>query len=78
MSAGNNSTWDSLVEFVNQKQAESQIPGLAVGIFNKGEVTAQGFGVTNIDNPLPVTDTTTLSNWLNHQNFHRYLDHALG
>ena len=48
--------WDDLVEFVHQKQVESRIPGIALGVLHNGEVKAQGFGVTNIDHPLPVTE----------------------
>jgi CubicO group peptidase (beta-lactamase class C family) len=58
MSSSETLTWDSLVEFIHQKQAESRVPGLSVGIFNNGVVSAQGFGVTNVDHPLPVTETT--------------------
>jgi CubicO group peptidase (beta-lactamase class C family) len=52
------SAWEALVEFAGQKQAESRVPGVAVGILNKGEVATQGFGVTNVEHPLPITDTT--------------------
>jgi CubicO group peptidase (beta-lactamase class C family) len=58
MSVVEKTTWETLVEFVYQKQVESRVPGLAVGIFDQGAVTAQGFGVTNVDHPLPVTNTT--------------------
>ena len=58
MSETEQTAWEQLVEFVDQKQAESRVPGIAVGIFHHGEITAQGFGVTNVDHPLPVTDTT--------------------
>ncbi len=34
------------------------IPGVAVGVYHKGEASTQGYGVTNIDNPLPVDDDT--------------------
>jgi len=34
------------------------VPGVAVGILHDGQVTAEGFGVTNVEHPLPVTDTT--------------------
>jgi hypothetical protein len=32
-----------------------QVPGVAIGIYNKGEEFAAGFGVTNVEHPLPVT-----------------------
>lgn len=50
--------WAQLVSFVEEKQAESHIPGIAIGVLHNGEVCAQGFGVTNVDHPLPVTGTT--------------------
>jgi CubicO group peptidase (beta-lactamase class C family) len=57
-SASSQSAWGQLVSFIEQKQAESHVPGIVVGILHNGEVSAQGFGVTNVDHPLPVTDTT--------------------
>lgn len=35
-----------------------QVPGVAFGIYYQGEMHTAGFGVTNIDNPLPVTPQT--------------------
>ncbi len=58
MSAAEQTLWEKLVEFVNHKQAESRIPGIAVGLLQNGNVTAQGFGVTNVEHPLPVTERT--------------------
>ena len=37
---------------------ELGIPGVAVGVYNKGTISTQGYGVTNIENPLPVDDDT--------------------
>jgi CubicO group peptidase (beta-lactamase class C family) len=34
------------------------IPGVAVGVLCQGETHTAGFGVTNVDHPLPVTDET--------------------
>jgi CubicO group peptidase (beta-lactamase class C family) len=51
-------TWHALGEFVTTKMQEIGVPGVAVGMWHHGEVTAQGFGVTNVDHPLPVTATT--------------------
>jgi CubicO group peptidase (beta-lactamase class C family) len=36
-----------------------QVPGLALGIIQDGQWFAEGFGVTSIANPLPVTSDTT-------------------
>src|SRR5688572_21504606 len=35
-----------------------QIPGVAVGVWHKGREYTAGFGVTSIENPLPVTPDT--------------------
>lgn len=43
---------------IRELMKELGIPGVAIGVFNKGEVSTQGYGVTNIDNPLPVDDDT--------------------
>src|SRR5438477_11584995 len=37
---------------------EHPVPGVAVGIIAQGEETASGFGVTNVDHPLPVDGDT--------------------
>jgi CubicO group peptidase (beta-lactamase class C family) len=50
--------WQELNAFVQSQMAAAQVPGVAVGILHQGEVLAAGFGVTNVDHPLPVTDTT--------------------
>lgn len=35
-----------------------RVPGVAVGVLCDDEETAEGFGVTSVENPLPVNDTT--------------------
>jgi CubicO group peptidase (beta-lactamase class C family) len=50
--------WDRLKEFVAQVMEERGVPGVAVGVLHEGEIVADGFGVTNVDHPLPVTDET--------------------
>ncbi|MBN1933580.1 MAG: beta-lactamase family protein, partial [Anaerolineae bacterium] len=35
-----------------------RVPGVAVGILHDGKMRTAGFGVTNADHPLPVTDET--------------------
>src|SRR5262245_29199564 len=35
-----------------------QIPGVAIAILHKGKEYTQGFGVTSVENPLPVTPDT--------------------
>ncbi|MGB8984189.1 MAG: serine hydrolase domain-containing protein [Anaerolineales bacterium] len=35
-----------------------QVPGVAIGVWHKGQEYAEGFGVTNVEHPLPVTPDT--------------------
>ena len=37
---------------------EYRVPGVALGIIENGVVTTRGLGVTNVDDPLPITDHT--------------------
>jgi len=43
---------------VRAKQEEMRVPGVAVGVLQDGEERHEGFGVTSVDNPLPVTPET--------------------
>ena len=45
--------------FVANRMAELKVPGVAIGVIAGDQEHAQGFGVTNVDHPLPV-DTDTL------------------
>ncbi len=58
MNASHKQPWDQLAEFVPQVMAEKGVPGAVVGILHEGETRAAGFGVTNADHPLSVTDET--------------------
>ncbi len=53
-----NTTFDQLGEFVADVMAAKRVPGVAVGILYKGETYTAGFGVTNVEHPLPVTGDT--------------------
>ena len=37
---------------------EFKVPGAAVGIRYREDTLTKGFGVTNVDNPLPVDEST--------------------
>ena len=50
--------FDALVAFTETKMREYRIPGVAVGIVDNGVITTRGIGVTNLDDPLAVTDHT--------------------
>jgi CubicO group peptidase (beta-lactamase class C family) len=48
----------ALRTFIEEAMAHYHVPGVAVGIFNDGAQQAGGFGVTSVDNPLPVDEHT--------------------
>jgi CubicO group peptidase (beta-lactamase class C family) len=50
--------FDALVAFAEGKMREHRIPGVAIGIVDNGRITTRGLGVTNVEDPLPVTDHT--------------------
>jgi CubicO group peptidase (beta-lactamase class C family) len=54
----NEGTWQRLGEFVSQEMKKQEVPGVAVGILHEGETSIAGFGVTSVENPLPVTGET--------------------
>ncbi len=47
-----------LCQQVKELMAAKQVPGVAVGLLYKGREYSAAFGVTSIDNPLPVTTDT--------------------
>jgi CubicO group peptidase (beta-lactamase class C family) len=52
------STFDTLVAFAEAKMKEHRVPGVAIGIVDNGAITTRGLGITNVEEPLPVTDHT--------------------
>jgi CubicO group peptidase (beta-lactamase class C family) len=58
MSRSNGDTWERLGALVRDLMERKQVPGVAVGVLHRGEVSVAGFGVTSIEQPLPVTDDT--------------------
>ena len=50
--------WESLAEFVQQLMKQHQVPGVALGILHQGQISTAGFGLTNVEHPLPVTEST--------------------
>src|SRR5687768_18604501 len=52
------SRFDALVAFAETKMREHRIPGVAIGIVDNGAITTRGLGVTNVEEPLAVTDHT--------------------
>lgn len=45
----------ALSQLIEAKMAEYRIPGVGFGLSKNGETVLRGFGLTNIDNPQPVT-----------------------
>ena len=50
--------FDALVSLVEKKMTEYGVPGVSFGVVKNGEVRTRAFGVTNLDNPQPVTADT--------------------
>ncbi len=58
MTASVERIWQQLNEFVPRLMEKKDVPGVVVGILHDGEIHTAGFGVTNVDHALPVTDET--------------------
>ncbi|MDL1896970.1 beta-lactamase family protein, partial [Anaerolineae bacterium CFX7] len=54
----NDSRFERVYETVQQEMNRLPIPGVAVGVLYDDVETSAGLGVTNIENPLPVTRDT--------------------
>src|SRR5664279_2629822 len=51
-------SYDALSKFVAATAAQSDLPGVAVGVWANGQEVYACHGVTSIDNPLPVDQHT--------------------
>jgi CubicO group peptidase (beta-lactamase class C family) len=56
--AGQQTRIDAIVALAEAKMKEHGVPGLALGIIDGGTITIRGLGVTNVEDPLPVTAHT--------------------
>jgi CubicO group peptidase (beta-lactamase class C family) len=52
------SKFDTISRFIVKEMNRLQVPGVAIGIYHKGQERATGFGITSIEHPLPVTADT--------------------
>lgn len=52
------STNRALDRFVKHRLEETSTPGAAVGVLHRGKRFTAGYGITNVDHPLPVTPET--------------------
>ena len=50
--------FEQLAALVTQKMSEYRIPGVAFGVLKNGRMTMRGLGITNADNPQPLTPET--------------------
>jgi CubicO group peptidase (beta-lactamase class C family) len=50
--------FDALVTLAEAKMKEYGVPGVALGILQNGNVSIRGLGITNVEDPLPVTAHT--------------------
>ena len=53
-----NSKFEELVSLAQTKMREYRVPGVALGVIENGVVTTRGLGVTNVEDPLPITEHT--------------------
>lgn len=51
-------TFEELKAFVNKKMAEHIVPGVAIGVYHKGQFRTASFGITNVDHPQRVSADT--------------------
>src|SRR3954464_4061086 len=49
---------DALAALAQAKMKEYGVPGVAIGVINNGVATTRGLGITNVEDPLPVTAHT--------------------
>jgi CubicO group peptidase (beta-lactamase class C family) len=50
--------FDALASLVESKMKEYGVPGVALGVLRDGEVSIRGLGITNVEDPLPITPHT--------------------
>jgi CubicO group peptidase (beta-lactamase class C family) len=51
-------TFEQVAALVTQKMAEYNVPGVALGVAKNGQTQLRGFGVTNVEEPQPITPET--------------------
>lgn len=56
--SGADGRFEALAALAQTKMKEFGVPGVALGIVHDGAVTIRGLGVTNVEDPLPVTPHT--------------------
>jgi len=56
--SANDPRFEAIAALAESKMTEFGVPGLALGIVHNGTVSIRGLGVTNVEDPLPVTAHT--------------------
>ena len=51
-------TFKKIAKKIVSEMKRLQVPGVAIGIWHKGKEYAEGFGITSVEHPLPVTADT--------------------
>jgi CubicO group peptidase (beta-lactamase class C family) len=51
-------TFKKIARKIISEMKRLQVPGVAIGIWHKGKEFAEGFGITSVEHPLPVTADT--------------------
>jgi CubicO group peptidase (beta-lactamase class C family) len=51
-------TFKKIAQKIVSEMKRLQVPGVAIGIWNKGKEYAEGFGITSVEHSLPVTADT--------------------
>jgi CubicO group peptidase (beta-lactamase class C family) len=51
-------TFKKIAKKIVSEMKRLQVPGVAIGIWHEGEEYAEGFGITSLEHPLPVTADT--------------------
>lgn len=50
--------FEAIVSLAESKMREYRVPGVALGVFDRGAVAIRGLGITNVEDALPITDHT--------------------
>jgi CubicO group peptidase (beta-lactamase class C family) len=50
--------FEEIATLAEAKMREYGVPGVAIGILDNGAITTRGLGVTNVEDPLPITEHT--------------------
>ena len=55
-----NSNFETISKRIQKEMKRLHVPGVSIGIYHKGKEWTAGFGVTSLENPLPVNSDTLM------------------